>query len=209
MHNHKHPRTLRPLGHLAAAMVLLTSQAWAQGPAAAPAPAASAVEPAASAAGAPKAYPGGQHHRDRMHGKQGAQGAYGGYGAHGVHAGVMPLLHPSPKAERYTERFLQRIQATDAQTQAIRAVAQKAREQRAPLMQEGRALHQEALKLWAQPQLDDKALDQLRMRMNAHHQRMTDANHRFMLEVARILTPAQRAQLAEAMQERRGKHHSR
>lgn len=200
MHNHKHPRTLR---HLAAAMVLLTSQAWAQGPAAAPAPAASAVEPAASAAGAPKAYPGGQHQRDRKHGKHGA------YGAHGLHAGVMPLLHPGPKAERYTERFLQRIQATDAQTQALRAVAQKAREQRAPLMQEGRVLHQEALQLWAQPQLNDKALDQLRMRMNAHHQRMTDANHRFMLEVARILTPAQRAQLAEAMHERGGKHHSR
>lgn len=209
MHNHKHPRTLRPLGHLAAAMVLLTSQAWAQGPAATPAPAASAVEPAASAAGAPKAYPGGQHHRDRMHGKQGAQGAYGGYGAHGVHAGLMPLLHPGPKAERYTERFLHRIQATDAQTQAIRALVKKAREQRAPLMQEGRVLHQEALKLWAQPQLNEKALDQLRMRMNAHHQRMTDANHGFMLEVARILTPAQRAQLAEAMHERRGKHHSR
>jgi len=187
-------------------MVLLTSQAWAQGPAAAPAPAASAVEPAASAAGAPKAYPGGQHQRDRKHDKHGKHGAYG---AHGLHAGVMPLLHPGPKAERYTERFLQRIQATDAQTQALRAVAQKAREQRAPLMQEGRALHQEALQLWAQPQLNEKALDQLRMRMNAHHQRMTNANHGFMLEVARILTPAQRAQLAEAMHERRGKHHSR
>ena len=206
MHNHKHPRTLR---HLAAAMVLLTSQAWAQGPAAAPAPAASAVEPAASAAGAPKAYPGGQHQRDRKHDKHDKHGKHGAYGAHGLHAGVMPLLHPGPKAERYTERFLQRIQATDAQTQAIRAVVKKAREQRAPLMQEGRVLHQEALQLWAQPQLNEKALDQLRMRMNAHHQRMTDANHRFMLEVARILTPAQRAQLAEAMHERRGKHHSR
>jgi Spy/CpxP family protein refolding chaperone len=191
MHNHKHPRTLR---HFAAAMVLLTSQAWAQSPAAAPAPAASAVEPVASAAGAPKAYPGGQYHRDRMH---------------GMHTGLLPLLHPGPKAERYTERFLQRIQATDAQTQSIRVVAKKAREQRAPLMQEGRALHQEALKLWAEPQLNERALDQLRMRMNAHHQRMTDANHRFMLEVARILTPAQRAQLAESMRERRGKHHSR
>ena len=195
MHNHKHPRTLR---HLAAAMVLLTSQAWAQGPVSAPA--AAGVEPAASAAGAPKADPGSQYHRDRMHGM---------HGAHGMHAGLLPFLHAGPQAERHTERLLKRIQATDAQAQAIRAVAKKARDQRAPLIHEGRALHQEARRLWAQPQLDEKALDQLRMRMNAHHQRMTDANHGFMLEVARILTPAQRAQLAEAMHERRGKHHSR
>ena len=196
MHHHS-PRTIR---HIAAAVVLLSSQAWAQGPApaaTAPAPAATALEPAASAAGAPQARPAGKHHGDRA------------YSTPGMHAGLLPFLHPGPQAERHTERILQRIQATDAQTQAIRAVVKKAREQRAPLMQEGRALHQEALQLWAQPQLDEKALDQLRMRMNAHHQRMTDANHGFMLEVARILTPAQRAQLAEAMHERRGKHHSR
>ncbi|MFN3617267.1 MAG: Spy/CpxP family protein refolding chaperone [Aquabacterium sp.] len=200
MHHHS-PRTIR---HIAAAIVLLSSQAWAQGPASAPASAASpapmAVEPAASAAGAPHSHHEGKRYGDRADSK---------HRQHGMHAGLLPFLHAGPQAERYTERFLKRIQATDAQAQAIRAVAKKARDQRAPLMHEGRALHQEARRLWAQPQLDEKALDQLRIRMNAHHQRMTDANHGFMLEVARILTPAQRAQLAESMHERRAKHHSR
>lgn len=179
----------------AAAVVMVTSQAWAQ------APTAPASAPAANDApyGAPQAAPAqrpdhqrGQQPRAEHHGKR-------------MHPmpGLMPFMMAGPHAERHTERLLKRIKATDEQRQAIHQAMRTAREQQRPLMAEGRTLHQDAMALWAQPDITPEAVDQLRMRMNAHHQRMTEANSALFLAVARVLTPEQRVQIAKSFQERR------
>ena len=190
----------------AAAMLMLTSQAWAQSN---PAAAASAP-PAAVTPGEPAPGMGMQQHR--------------GPGAHGpqeradmprhgkrMHAmpGMLPFMMAGPHADRHAERLLKRIKATDEQRASIKKLMSQAREQQAPLFKEGRALHDEALKLWGAPEVDAAAVEQLRMRMNAHHQRMTEVNSKLFLEVARILTPQQRQEIVKSFQDRKDRHEQR
>ena len=176
----------------AAAMLMLTSQAWAQ-----PTPAATAASAPATAAA-----PGTFGPRDRgdmpRHGKR-------------MHAmpGMLPFMMAGPHADRHAERLLKRIKATDEQRASIKKLMTQAREQQKPLFDEGRALHDDALKLWGSPEVDAAAVEQLRMRMNAHHQRMTEANSKLFLEVARILTPQQRQEIVKSFQDRKDRREQR
>lgn len=180
-----------------AAVLMVTTQAWAadhgghagHGPAASTAGQPPAAAPGAQGERAPREQTGQMRH----HGMPKAGGERMG------HHGMMGM--PAP----YVERMLEHAQATPEQKAAIRTVLERHRAQHRSLHEQGRALHQEALGLWAQPTLDEKAADRLRIRMNAHHQQMSAANMAMMLEVGRILTPEQRAQMAEQLRERHGK----
>lgn len=180
-----------------AAMLLVTTQAWAAdhgGHAGQAAPAANVAPPvAAPVAQGEQRPPREQTGQMRHHGM--AKDGQGGKG----HGGMMGM------PGQYVERMLDKVQATPEQRSAIRTVMERHRSQHRGLHEQGRALHQEALNLWAQPTLDEKAADRLRMRMNAHHQQMSAANMAMMLEVGRILTPEQRAQMAQQLRERHNK----
>lgn len=183
-----------------AAVLLVTTQAWAADHGAHAGhgtPAAAAQPPAAAAQGerAPREQTGQMRHHGMNKGGDGRMG----------HQGMMGMGMGMPGA--YVERMLEEVQATPEQRTAIQAAMERHRTQHRSLHEQGRALHQEALNLWAQPTLDEKAADRLRMRMNAHHQQMSAANMAVMLEVGRVLTPEQRAKMAQQWRERHGKMH--
>ena len=123
----------------------------------------------------------------------------------GPHGGPM---HGGPMHGRRLERLLDQVDATTEQRTKIRAIleaaAAEARTQ-APARQQ---LHEQGLSLLAQPSIDAQAVEQLRQQMLAQHDQASQRWTKTMLEVAGVLTPQQRAQLAEHLRQRaaRGGH---
>lgn len=108
-------------------------------------------------------------------------------------------------APRMSGRMLERIGASAEQRDQIRQIMEAARGDMKARRDEGKALRDKAAALFSQPDVDVAAVESLRKEMLQRHdqasQRMTQA----MLEAAKVLTPEQRAKLAEAMKERGGK----
>ena len=77
--------------------------------------------------------------------------------------------------------------------------------------EQGKALRQQALQLWAAPNIDAAALDAVRKQQSVLHDRTTSRMQQAMVDAGRLLSPEQRAKLAERMkkgmqrmQQRRG-----
>ncbi|MCX7663419.1 MAG: Spy/CpxP family protein refolding chaperone [Tepidimonas fonticaldi] len=134
------------------------------------------------------------------HGPMGAPMA-GGMGP--VLAG--PLADDPARLDRWLDRMAQHLQLQPAQRDDIRRIAQAAAQDLRPLRDEARALHDERRRLWAQPTLDEAAIEALRQRALALHERLSARMQQAMLEAARVLTPEQRQRLAQGM-DRRGAH---
>lgn len=142
--------------------------------------------PTSPAAGA--SAPEHRHHHGREHG----------------HGGGMGLL---PLGGRHLDRMLDEVKATDAQRTQIKSLAQAAAADLKPLHESTRALHQQSLTLFAQPQVDAAAAEKLRQQMLASHDAMSKRVLQAALDISRVLTPEQRAQLVAKLQkfhERRG-----
>jgi periplasmic protein CpxP/Spy len=135
------------------------------------------------------------------HGSPGmAHGHAHGMGGHGMAMGMGMLGHP-----RMAERVLDRINATPEQRTQVRALIKGAQDESRAEREAGRALSQQAAALFAQPTVDANAAEALRQQMlvraDAASRRMTQ----LMLDLSRVLTPEQRAQLAAERQQRREK----
>ena len=137
--------------------------------------------------------PGGAEHGSRHSGGHHAMHMMGGY-----HGGFPLGLWGG----RHAERVLDRIEATPAQREQIRQIVERAKTDLHAQHQEGRALHEQGLKLWAQPQIDTAAAERLRQQMLAHHDKASQKMLGYMIEIGNVLTPAQRAKLADDMQKR-------
>ncbi len=116
-----------------------------------------------------------------------------GMGEH--HAGGLPF------AGRHLDRLLDEAKATDAQRTQIKQISEKAQADLKALHEQGRALHEQALTLWAQPKLDAAAAEKLRQSMSSHHEQVSKRMTQAMLDVGNVLTPAQRATVAERMRQ--------
>ncbi|WP_119287933.1 Spy/CpxP family protein refolding chaperone [Azohydromonas sediminis] len=131
--------------------------------------------------------------------------AHGGMGPHGRHdsaaigAGPMGL----PLAGRGLERMLDRVDASAEQRAQIRAIVDAARKDLEPLREQQRALREQALALFAQPNVDANAIEAQRQQMLRQHDEVTRRTTQAMIDVARVLTPQQRATLAEHARQRR------
>ncbi|MBC7938423.1 MAG: Spy/CpxP family protein refolding chaperone, partial [Chitinophagaceae bacterium] len=68
---------------------------------------------------------------------------------------------------------------------------------------EARGLHQQAQALFTQPTVDARAAETLRQQMLAQHDTRSKRMLQAMLDVSRVLTPAQRQQIGERMNQRR------
>ncbi|NML18003.1 Spy/CpxP family protein refolding chaperone [Azohydromonas caseinilytica] len=116
-----------------------------------------------------------------------------------MHGGPM---HGGPMHGRHLERMLDRVDATAEQRTKIRAILDAAKAEmrtQAPARQQ---LREQGLALLAQPTIDTQAVEQLRQQMLAQHDQASQRWTRTLLEVANVLTPQQRAQLAEQMRQR-------
>ena len=123
-------------------------------------------------------------------------GGHGGPGGGGMGMGMM-------MDARHAERLLDSVNASPDQRSQIKALVDAARADLRAQREAGRKLHEQVQALWAQPTVDARAAEALRQQMLAHHDQASKRMTQLMLDVSRVLTPEQRKQIAERLQQRR------
>lgn len=130
-----------------------------------------------------------------------AQPHGGGHHGGGHHA--MAMGGPMAMKGRMLERMLDRVNATDAQRAQIRQIVDAARTQAQGQREQHRALREQAMRVFTQPNIDANAAESLRQQMLAQHDQASRRHLQTMLDIARVLTPEQRQQIAQRIAERR------
>ena len=108
---------------------------------------------------------------------------------------------PESAAQR-VDRLLDGLNIGDTERARIRQIVQSAAADIAGQRAEGRTLHAQALQLFAAPVVDAAAAEQLRQQMLAQHDRVSRRRLQAMLEISALLTPEQRAAVAQRMASR-------
>lgn len=103
---------------------------------------------------------------------------------------------------RMTERMLEGLNATEAQRTQIRQITQAAAADMKAQFEAGRALHDKGVAILTAPTVDAAAAEALRQQMLAQRDQMSKRMMESMVAVANVLTPEQRAKLAERMKAR-------
>ena len=132
---------------------------------------------------------GGRDHPRHMMGEAGGGAAFG-------MAGLPPL------AGRHAERFYKRLNVTDEQKAQLQALAKAQKDDMHKQREAHQALHQDMKAMLRQPNMDDAALQTLRAKVLAHHQDMAAKRWDMGVNMARVLTPEQRQQMADMMDKR-------
>jgi Spy/CpxP family protein refolding chaperone len=126
---------------------------------------------------------------------------YHGHGA-GMHDGA-GWGGPGAMMGGMLYRMLDRVNATPEQRTQIQQIMDRARGEMQAQHQAGRGLRDEALALFAQPNVDATAAEALRQKMQAQHDAASKRMLQGMLDIAKVLTPEQRKQMADFMKQRR------
>ena len=117
---------------------------------------------------------------------------HGGCGAHAKTPEAM-----SEHLGRRMEFVLDRIDATDAQRARVRAILEQASPELFALATEGRALREELRLALSAKTIDDARIAQAQHDLDALANRATDIGLGTLTSVAKVLTPEQRAEVAE------------
>jgi|CXWL01.1.fsa_nt_gi Spy/CpxP family protein refolding chaperone len=122
----------------------------------------------------------------------------GGHAGMGGGMGGMAMAAP-----QHIVRLLDSVGATAEQRTQIKQIMQAAHTELAAQRQAGRALHEQSRALFAQPTVDARAAEALRVQMVAQHEQASKRMLQAMLDVSRVLTPEQRKAMADRMGQRR------
>lgn len=106
-------------------------------------------------------------------------------------------------SERGIDRMLDGLNASDAQRTQIKQIAAVAAQDLRGQRETRRELAQRSAAIFAAPTVDANAAEQVRQQMLALHDQSSKRMLTAMLDISRVLTPEQRAQLAERMKQRR------
>ncbi|MEO6410564.1 MAG: Spy/CpxP family protein refolding chaperone [Burkholderiaceae bacterium] len=117
-------------------------------------------------------------------------------GHHAMHGGGMG------DGMRMGERMLDAVNATDAQRAQIKQIMQAARDDLKAQRDANRGLRERSLQIFAAPTVDAAQAESVRQQMIAQHDASSRRMLQAMLDASRVLTPEQRAKLAERVKER-------
>ncbi len=124
----------------------------------------------------------------------------GGQAGHALHGGGMAGM---PMQGRMVEKMLDSVNATAEQRTQVKQITERAAADMKAQHESGRALREQAMKLFTQPVVDANAAEALRAQMmQQQHDQGSRRMMQTMLEVSRVLTPEQRKTLAERMAKR-------
>ena len=124
----------------------------------------------------------------------------GGPGGGGMMFGGSP-----EHVARGVDHMLDGLNATDAQRTQIKQIAQAAAVDLKAQHEGTRALHEKSMQIFAAPTVDAAAAESIRQQLSVKHDDASRRTLQAMLDVSRVLTPEQRAKLAERMKQR-GEH---
>ena len=112
----------------------------------------------------------------------------------------MMMFRGSPAhIDRAVDRMLDGLNATDAQRSQIKQIATAAAADLKAQHDAARGLHERALQIYTAANVDANAAEALRQQMLAQHDQASRRIQQAMLDVSRVLTPDQRAKIAERM----------
>ena len=115
---------------------------------------------------------------------------------------MMLFNGPPEQINRVVDRLLDGLSASDAQRAQIKQIAlAAATDAQAQRASEG-SLRDKALLVFTAPTLDPAAAEALRQQMLVQHEQASKRTLAAMLDVARVLTPEQRAKVAALMKQR-------
>jgi periplasmic protein CpxP/Spy len=129
---------------------------------------------------------------------QGHHGHGGGFDGPG-----MMMFGGSPeRIGRAVDHMLDGLNATDAQRTQIKQIVTTAAADLKTQRDAGRGLREKGVQIFTAPTVDASAAEAVRQQMNAQHEQASKRTLQAMLDVANVLTPAQRAKAGERMKER-------
>lgn len=108
-------------------------------------------------------------------------------------------------ADKRMQRMLDEVKASDAQKEKASAIVKASLEKGAPLAEKMRDNHVQMRKLMSAATLDKAAIEAMRVEQIKLADEVSKQMTSTMLAVAEVLTPEQRAQLAEKMEKRHAK----
>lgn len=104
---------------------------------------------------------------------------------------------------RMSERLLDSVDASAEQRTRIRDIMKSAMADLRQQREASRGLREQALTLFTQPTVDARAAEALRLQMLQQHDQSSRRMMQAMLDASAVLTPEQRAKMAERMKQRR------
>lgn len=125
---------------------------------------------------------------------------HGGHGAMSTMGGMGSLLVAHP---RQMERLFDGIGATAEQRARIQQITQAARADLRAQSEAGRDLREQGQALFAQPVIDEAAVEALRLQLLAQHDQASRRMVRALLDMSGVLTAEQRQAMTELMAQRR------
>jgi protein CpxP len=136
-----------------------------------------------------------------------AHGAWhGGWHGRGWH-GEMDPQAMQRRAEAMVKWWLADVDATEAQQRKIAEIATAAFTELRPLRKQHYDARRQAIEILSQPQVDRAALEAIRAQEVALAEQVSRRITQSLADAAEVLTPEQRAKLAERLQSRRGGRH--
>jgi Spy/CpxP family protein refolding chaperone len=98
--------------------------------------------------------------------------------------------------------MLDRVKATPEQRTQIKQITDAAAADIKKQREANAGMHQQAMKVFTAPTVDANAVEQLRQQRMAQHDQASRRMSQAMLDISRVLTPDQRAQIAAQMAKR-------
>ena len=122
-------------------------------------------------------------------------------GHHGMGGGMMMGGSPE-RMGRMVDHMLDGLNATDAQRSQIKTIVQAAAADLKSQRDAHRALRQQGMQIFTAPNVDANAAETLRQQMMAQHDQVSRRMTQAMVDISRVLTPEQKAKIAEHLQKR-------
>ena len=133
----------------------------------------------------------------------------GGHGGHHEMGGGMMMGGSPERMARMIDRMLDGLNATDAQRGQIKQIVQVAATDLKSQREAHRALRQQGMQIFTAPNVDANAAETLRQQMMAQHDQVSRRMTQAMVDISRVLTPEQKAKIAEHLKQRAAKMEER
>jgi len=131
-----------------------------------------------------------------------AQGHRGPGMGDGGHGGMMMFDGAPQQIGRAVDGMLDGLNASAAQRTQIKQIATAAAADLKAQHEAARAMREKAMQIFSAPTVDAAAAETLREQMVAQHDQASKRRLQAMLDIAKVLTPEQRAKIGERMKER-------
>lgn len=122
---------------------------------------------------------------------------------HGSHGGMM--MGGPGMMGGHAEHMLDAVDASDAQRAQIKQIMDAARADLKATHDSARALRTQSLALFAAANVDAVSIEALRQQQQALHETISKRMSQAFIDAARLLTPEQRAKLAERMKKQQAR----